>query len=253
MEKRSLRERLLAFGLEADAAERLASYGMAVLDANTRFNLTGAKTAEHIFEQIASSLTLLPYAQGPLADLGSGAGFPAVPIAIAGGLAVTMIESNAKKALFLRRTAETLGLRFEIRCERAETAAHREGLREAFVSASARAVASVTTAIELVLPFVEVGGLAILPRGRLSKAERDALADAAMILGGELEAVHAAKTGGEIALVRKRNRTPQRFPRRTGIPAKRPLCDVSRETSRNSNGRLRVVNQNAETQITDIS
>ncbi len=79
----------------------LARYGGLVLEANTRLNLTAAKTPEEIGEHIADSLTLLPDLRPPYVDVGSGAGFPAIPLAIATGIEVTMIEATTKKARVL--------------------------------------------------------------------------------------------------------------------------------------------------------
>jgi 16S rRNA (guanine527-N7)-methyltransferase len=205
-------------------ARRLTHYCALVLSENQRVNLTGAKTPESIVAHVLDSLTIVPYAAAPFVDVGSGAGFPAIPVAISTGIPITLIESTAKKARFLERILRELGLEGRVVAERAEAAAREEQLRDRFASGTARAVGPVTTAAELLMPFIAVGGCALLQRGALTTGEHDALADAALVLGGELD--ETVSVGGKrlICLLRKRRATPQRFPRRVGVPAKRPLC-----------------------------
>ena len=215
---------LEAGGVEARLVAPLARYGELVLEANRRVNITGAKSPEELASHLLDSLTVVPYVREPHVDVGSGAGFPAIPLAIATGAPVTMIEATAKKARFLEETLERLGLPGEVLAERAERAAHLERLRERFASGTARAVGSASTVAELLLPFIAVGGAAIVQRGRLEERERVALEDAALMLGARLESEH--ELGGErrILVVCKESPTASRFPRRIGVPEKRPLC-----------------------------
>jgi 16S rRNA (guanine527-N7)-methyltransferase len=194
------------------------------LESNRKFNLTGAKTAEEIAEHVLDSLTVVPYVAGSYVDIGSGAGLPAIPAAIATGVAVTMIETTRKKAAFLREAIAALGIEGEVVAERAEVAAHDERLRGRFACATARAVAVAPTVAELVVPFLAIGGVAILQRGTMDARERTALEDASLMLGGTLEAEHQLEGERRILLVRKTAATALRFPRRTGVPEKRPLC-----------------------------
>jgi 16S rRNA (guanine527-N7)-methyltransferase len=103
-------------------------------------------------------------------------------------------------------------------------------LREAFASATARAVASTPAVLELTIPFLSIGGVAVLQRGKLDERERSAAADAALVLGAEIVDELAADPAGpepderRVLVVRKIAPTGQRFPRRAGIPSKRPLC-----------------------------
>jgi 16S rRNA (guanine527-N7)-methyltransferase len=205
-------------------AIRLARYGRLVLEANRRFNLTAAKTAEELAGHLLDSLTVVPHLREPYVDVGSGAGLPAIPVAIATGMPVTMIEATAKKARFLESLMEPLRLRGQVVAARAEIAARRPELRERFASGTARAIATAPTVAELLLPLIEPGGLAVLQRGRGYTGERTALEDAAFMLAGRLE--RGIELGGDrrIVLVRKVGSTPSRYPRRSGVPAKRPLC-----------------------------
>jgi 16S rRNA (guanine527-N7)-methyltransferase len=221
----SLETLLEAAGVETRLIEPLARYGMRVLEANRRFNLTGAKSADELSLHLIDSLSVVPYVREPYVDIGSGAGFPAVPLAIATGIEITLVEATLKKARFLEALLEGLDLRGAVVAERAETAGHRDDLRERFASGTARAVAGAPTVAELLLPFVATGGVAVMQRGAFNPAERTSLEDAALVLGGSLESEVELDRDRRILLVRKQAATPFRFPRRPGIPEKRPLCE----------------------------
>ena len=140
---------------------------------------------------------------------------------------VTLVESALKKARFLEEVVKKLDLPVSVRAVRAEDAARETALRETFASATARAVASATAVIELTVPFLCLGGLAVLQRGSLSTHESAAATDAALVLGARVEDIIAQEAAGDnrcLLLVRKTAATGPRFPRRAGIPAKRPLC-----------------------------
>ncbi len=195
-----------------------------MLEQNQRFNLTGAKSQEELADHLLDSLSVASYVREPYVDIGSGAGFPAIPIAIATGMPVVMIEATAKKARFLESVLDLLELRGAVIAERAEIAGHRPALREHFASGTARALGSAPTVAELLLPLIEVGGVAVLQRGAILASERIALEDASLMLGGRIESENRLEGDRRIVVVRKAGRTPLRFPRRPGIPTKRPLC-----------------------------
>ncbi len=211
-------------GVEARLIAPLARYGKLVLEQNQRFNLTGAKSQEELSEHLLDGLSVASYVREPYVDVGSGAGLPAIPIAIATGMPVVMIEATTKKARFLESVLGLLGLRGAVIAERAEIAGHRPALREHFASGTARALGSGPTVAELLLPLVEVGGAAVLQRGAISTSERTALEDASLMLGGQIESDDRVGGDRRIIVVRKTGLSPLRFPRRPGIPTKRPLC-----------------------------
>ena len=219
-----LRALLEAGGAPAEHLDRLTRYGEAVLEANRQFNLTGAKSAPEFAPHVLDSLTIAGEMRESLVDVGSGGGLPAIPLAIVTGVPVTMIETTVKKARFLERMLTELGLVGEVVAERAELAAHEERLRGRFMTGTARAVSTAPTVAELLLPLLAVGGRAILQRGTLDERERHALADAAVMLGGEVIEERPLDGDRRVVLVRKTAPTNSRFPRRTGIPEKRPLC-----------------------------
>jgi 16S rRNA (guanine527-N7)-methyltransferase len=224
IERAQLSDLLQAAGVEPRIVAPLAHYGEMLLETNRRFNVSGADTPEELLPHLVDSLSIAPYVQAPLVDIGSGGGFPAIPLAIATGAPVTMVESTTKKAAFLEAVLASLGLEGRVIPERAELAARHSDLREQFACATARAVSSAPTVLELTLPFLQVGGVAVLQRGKMDDRERNALSDAAPMLGGEIADEVALDGDRRILLIRKVSPTAQRFPRRTGIPEKRPLC-----------------------------
>jgi 16S rRNA (guanine527-N7)-methyltransferase len=149
---------------------------------------------------------------------------PGIPLAIATGVPVTLIDSIGKKARFLASALRELGLAGEALVARAEELAHDAGYRERFRTATARAVASAPAVLELTVPFLAIGGRLLMQRGAFPDAERHAVADAAPMLGGRL--AEERVLGGErrLVVVEKAGPCPGRFPRRAGVPAKRPLC-----------------------------
>ncbi|HKU66612.1 MAG TPA: 16S rRNA (guanine(527)-N(7))-methyltransferase RsmG [Candidatus Baltobacteraceae bacterium] len=220
----SLTALLAEAGVEARLIEPLAHYGALLLETNRRFNVSGAGTPEEIAPHLLDSLSIVPYVQGPLVDVGSGGGLPAIPLAIATGVELTLVESTTKKAAFLEAALGTLGLHGHVIPQRAELAGRDPALREQFACATARAVSSAPTVLELTVPFLRAGGVAVLQRGRLSERERNAVVDAAPMLGADLTQEIALEGDRRILLIKKVAPTPQRFPRRTGVPEKRPLC-----------------------------
>ncbi|MBD5604509.1 MAG: 16S rRNA (guanine(527)-N(7))-methyltransferase RsmG [Candidatus Eremiobacteraeota bacterium] len=209
------------------AEARLERYVALVLERNAVQNLTAARTPDAVFEHVRDSLSVVPYVREPFVDVGSGGGFPGIPIAIATGYRGVLVESVVKKARFLEEVVRELALPLEVRVGRAEDAGRAPEMRERFASATARAVSSLPAVLELTIPFLSVGGLAVLQRGRLEARERTAAHDASLVLGATIEddvALGGELDGRRIVLVRKVAPTGQRFPRRAGIPAKRPLC-----------------------------
>ena len=212
---------------------RLQRFVDVLAEENRTLNLTAARTPQAYAEHVRDSLTLAPYVAGSLVDVGSGGGFPAIPLALATGAQVTLVESVAKKARFLQRAVVALDLPATVVTGRAEEAARRPELREAFACATARAIGPATTVLELTLPFLRLGGLALLQRGDLGTRERAAVVDAALVLGADILEERAGAdgqpcsefdAGRRLLVVRKTRATPDRFPRRAGVPAKRPLC-----------------------------
>jgi len=211
-------------GVDQTLAERLAVYAALVLAANRRLNLTGAKGGSAFVAHIVDALTLAGDIVGPLIDVGSGNGVPGIPLGLATGARVTLLEPIKKRAAFLAGALTQLGLDGEAVAGRAEDVARDPAYRERFGTATARAVASAPTVAELTVPFLALGGRALLQRGTLEAPERNAVSDAALVLGAELVEERMLDGERRILILTKRAVTSPRFPRKNGIPAKRPLC-----------------------------
>lgn len=184
---------------------------------------------------VLDSLTLLPlirsagHTGGRLVDVGTGGGFPGLVLAIAEpSLRVVLMDATRKKTAYLERVSEQLGLEVEVLHARAEDAGHDASMRESFDVAAGRALGPWPVVLELTLPFCRTGGVLMGQRGADAPAEAEAHTRAAALLGGRVTGVErvGAETGLEnrhIIVVEKVESTPERYPRKAGIPAKRPL------------------------------
>jgi 16S rRNA (guanine527-N7)-methyltransferase len=164
-----------------------------------------------------------------LIDIGAGAGFPGLPLKILRPeLQLTLVESIAKKAAFLRHMADTLGLtNVEIVVARAEAAGRDSAQRERYDVAVARAVAELRVLAEYCLPLCRVGGRFLAPKGAQIEGELRAALPAIAQLGGRLVAIEAVELPEleprTLVVIEKISATPPQYPRAPGIPAKRPL------------------------------
>jgi 16S rRNA (guanine527-N7)-methyltransferase len=178
---------------------------------------------------VADSLALLPHLEGVarLVDVGSGGGMPGLPLKLARpDLQVTLIESDRRKAAFLAHAAAVLALAVEVRAERAEETGQGP-LRETFDAACSRALAPLPVAAELCLPLVRVGGRMLALR---TAEDPDHGAAALRLLGGGeavvLPAPSRLRERGVVVVVPKVAPTPPEYPRRPGIPSRRPLSKL---------------------------
>ena len=232
-----LRLLLAAAGLELDetALSRLETYHDMLLDWNTRMDLTSVSAdrmaARHFLDSLLplKASGLIPE-EGRLIDVGTGAGFPGLPLAIARpSLQVTLLEAQGKRCQFLQAVCQALGLEnVTIINDRAENLGRTEGHREGYDRAVARAVAALPVLAEYLLPFVRVGGMALCWKGPAVAGEQADGAAAAARLGGRLLPLvdmegSGEETGHVIAPMEKTEKTLPLYPRKNGMPAKRPL------------------------------
>jgi 16S rRNA (guanine527-N7)-methyltransferase len=236
--------RELRLQLRADQLQQFARYQAELLEWNERFNLTAiTNPADVEVKHFLDSLTLVPYLEdwfpGPnpkrLVDVGAGAGFPGLPIAITlPHFRVTMVEATAKKCRFLEHVIGILGLaNAEVRCGRAEDLARDRQSRARFDIVVARAVASLPTLLELTMPFARVGGLVVAMKKADIDLEIKEAAYAIRVLGGKWLApleVQVPLLNETRLLVRaeKVQPTPAEYPRRSGKPTKAPLSASNR-------------------------
>ena len=184
---------------------------------------------------VLDSLTLLPLIraahlhEGRLVDVGTGGGFPGLVLAIAEpSLRVTLMDATRKKTAYLEHASRELGLEVEVLHARAEDAAHDPSLREAFDVAVCRALGPWPVVLELTLPFCRTGGRLFGQRGADAGAKAAAHGEAVARLGGRIGGVERVgfESGLEnrhVIVVEKVESTLVRYPRKAGIPAKRPL------------------------------
>jgi 16S rRNA (guanine527-N7)-methyltransferase len=204
---------------------------------NRRVSLVSfASDEELLLSHLADSLMAFqdPLVQAAVearaVDIGTGGGFPGVPLRLARpGWSMALLESVNKKTLFLDALLERLPLKnCAVLRGRAEDLARDPAHRGAYDLAFCRAVGRFSTGLELALPLLRVGGAWIAHRGADAPAEIEASAEALKQLGGEVAASYAYRLPHldrprHIVRVRKTSETPDKFPRRAGMPAKRPL------------------------------
>ena len=246
-----------ALGLPLGAAqlEAYEVYFRELIAWNQRANLTAITDYEEVQQKhFLDSLTVaLPLVRRwgagerlghrALVDVGTGAGFPGLALKIAfPALRVTLIEATGKKVRFLEHVVATLGVEdVRVVWGRAEELAHQPEHRERYDVATARAVASLASLAELLLPFVRIGGLAIAPKKGDIAAEVDAARHAVAVTGGavaEIVPVRLPELPDERALVvlAKERPTPPTYPRPAGVPARRPLGLEAGRRSRRGRG-----------------
>lgn len=164
-----------------------------------------------------------------LIDIGTGAGFPGLPLKLLWPhTRLVLVESVGKKTEFLAHVTQMLQLRnVEIRTDRAEVLGQQPAYREQFALVTARAVATLNVLAEYCLPLCRVGGLFVAPKSSIGSAEAEAAQTAIGMLGGvlhEIVDVHLPDVEPrQLIVIRKAEPTAARFPRRAGIPTKRPL------------------------------
>ncbi|MGV8025175.1 MAG: 16S rRNA (guanine(527)-N(7))-methyltransferase RsmG [Anaerolineaceae bacterium] len=212
-----------------------AQYQSELLAWNAQFNLTAIRSAEEIeTKHFMDSLSLLPtlreYKVHSLIDIGTGAGFPGIPLKIVDlALHVVLVESVEKKAAFCRHILQTLDLKdAEVAVERAEALGQNGLYREQFDCAAARAVAPLPVLLEYLLPLVRVGGIVIAQKSTAVDEEISQAKNACTILGGteiylEPVTIPGLDAARNLVIVVKSKPTPAVYPRRVGLPAKKPL------------------------------
>lgn len=220
------------YGIDAVAQSRLSALGDLILSAP--LNVTGIKDPAEIERvHFLDSLSLLELSEVrsavSLADVGSGGGLPALVLALVSPeTKVTAIESIRKKCDHIGEAASALGLsNLHVCCARAEDCARTQD-REAFDVVVSRAVASLPVVAEYSMPLVRLGGHMVAMKGVISDQERTHALAALGILGSDgldvIELHPFAESRGRLAYVAKKTRmTPATYPRRAGVPQKRPL------------------------------
>lgn len=224
----------LGIKLPEDADLLFSKYTDLLLSYNEVMNLTAITDREEIkIKHYLDSVSPLAFSLIPdgakVADVGSGAGFPGVPLKIAKrDIHLTAIDSLNKRLNFLETVKNELSLDdFDTVHLRAEEAGQNKELRESFDIATARAVANLSVLAEWCLPLVKVGGSFIALKGPSPEEEIDEAREAVSVLGGEIAEVFTVNLPGEIkhsiVLIKKISQTPSKYPRKPGKASKQPI------------------------------
>ncbi|MBP3388190.1 MAG: 16S rRNA (guanine(527)-N(7))-methyltransferase RsmG [Clostridia bacterium] len=232
----SVSEHLKQYGVATERElEQFDSFAKLLVETNKKFNLTALTDDKdaallHFYDSL-SVRQALPCRDGlTLIDVGCGAGFPSMPLAITMPCCqFTMMDSTAKKLTFISESAAALGLsNVKTLVGRAEEFSTKQEYRESFDVGLARGVARLNILAELVLPFVKVGGSFVAMKGRGALEEVEEAKNGIAVLGGKLEAVIPVAIPEtdrvhNLVVIKKIAPTPPQYPRQFGRISKKPL------------------------------
>ena len=223
----------LGIKLSKEQAEMFFDYMNLLLEWNEKINLTAiTEEKEVIVKHFVDSLTIAKYIPegASLVDVGTGAGFPGIPLKIIrDDLKITLLDSLQKRINFLDVVIKELNLKnVETIHARVEEFGKNSKYRESFEVATSRAVANLSTLTEYLLPLVKVGGIAVCMKGSSIEEELETSKKAINVLGGKVSNVFEfdlPKTDikRNIVIVDKINETPSKYPRKPGMPSKEPI------------------------------
>jgi 16S rRNA (guanine527-N7)-methyltransferase len=234
--------RELRVSLKPEHLDALRFYQQELIAWNERFNLTAITDdtgvqIRHFLDSFSCLLALEPgerFAGKRVIDVGTGAGFPGLPLKIlCPRMKLTLLEATGKKVAFLQHIADSLGLKeVTVIHGRAEDVGQDSAHREQYNWAFARAVADLPILVEYILPFVQIQGRALAQKGESAPAEVHRSEWALTQVGGQIRRIVPVDLRGltetrYLVVIDKVGPTPARYPRRAGIPSKRPLTDGS--------------------------
>lgn len=225
------------FGLTLSGAQRLqfARYLALLIEWNKRLNLTRIIeprdiVIRHFLDSLSCATVMGELNDQKVADVGTGAGFPGVPLKILyPALQLTLVESVTKKTKFLAAVVEQLGLRdVTILDGRAEEVGHQAAHREQYDWVVARSVAELRVLVEYLLPLCRVGGHVLAQKGESAAEELQQARQALRLLGGGSVQLHEIQLPEHplthyLVVIEKERPIPAKYPRRPGIPSKQPL------------------------------
>jgi len=228
-------QQLFGIHLTGRQVVALVNFEHELLEWNAKFNLTAIRDAEgvrtkHFLDSFSCVLAWKETPPRHLIDVGTGAGFPGIPLKILyPSMRLTLVESVGKKADFCRHALDTLKLEgAEVITARAEDLGQMAAHRETYDWAVARAVANLSALAEYLLPLVQMGGAMLAQKGQGGPAEAHKAEKALKLLGGKTRQLIPVTLPGVVeerflVVVDKVAATPPQYPRKAGIPAKKPL------------------------------
>lgn len=232
-----IHDALNLFGIHLTGRQVVAliNYERELLDCNQKFNLTAIRDAEgirtkHFLDSFSCVLAWKGNPPARLIDVGSGAGFPGLPLKILyPAMRLTLVESVGKKAKFCRHIAEAMEMEgVDVLTARAEQVGQMAAHRQQYDWAVARAVADLPVLAEYLLPLLQVGGHMLAQKGVSGPAEVHKSESALKMLGGQMRQLIPVMLPGVVeerylVVIDKVAATPGQYPRKPGIPAKKPL------------------------------
>lgn len=226
------KEKEIDINVSDENIKKLYEYMTILLDWNEKINLTAITNVDEIIEKhFIDSLTILRYIKDSdkVIDVGTGAGFPGIPLAINSNANLTLLDSLNKRINFLEEVKNTLGLSNVQNIHgRAEEVARQKNYREMYDVAVSRAVAPMNILVEYLLPFVKVGGICICMKGPNASEEISNANNAINLLGGKyIDQINIKLKNGEIdrnlIIIKKINNISNKYPRKPGVLTKQPL------------------------------
>lgn len=225
---------MLGISIQDEMLDGFDKYYNKLIEWNERINLTAiTNERDVVIKHFIDSLTLINYLPANaknMIDVGTGAGFPGIPVKmVKKDLSLTLLDSLEKRIKFLNELINDCSLKgINAIHGRAEELARNPEHRESYDVGTARAVAALSVLCEYILPFVKVGGVFIAMKGSEIQKELDEAENAISVLGGELEVVEKFSLPFEnmerhIILIKKYRQTPPYYPRKNGKPSKSPI------------------------------
>lgn len=219
--------------LNVEQLEKFYKYMGLLIEWNEKMNLTAiTEPNEIILKHFVDSLTILKDISdnSKVVDVGTGAGFPGIPLSIANeSLKITLVDSLNKRLIFLQEVIEKLELKnVEIIHSRAEDFGQNKKYRESFDIATSRAVANLSTLSEYLIPLVKINGKCICMKASDVEEEINQAKNAINVLGGTIEKIEELELpesdiGRTIIIINKQKNTPAKYPRKAGTPSKEPI------------------------------
>lgn len=233
IEKMQEKSTFLNVRFSVKQTEQFFEYMNLLIEWNEKMNLTAITDPEEIIlKHFIDSITILKNIENDakIVDVGTGAGFPGIPLSIMRpDLKITLVDSLNKRLIFLQEVVNKLELKnVEIIHARAEEFGQNKKYRENFDIATSRAVANLATLSEYLIPLVKVGGKVVAMKASELQEEVENAKKAIDVLGGKIEMIEEfnlpqSDIGRTVVIIRKEKQTPNKYPRKPGTPSKEPI------------------------------